>query len=60
LGKNNLDFLIGIGLDYQIANKWRFSLEPTFSRAISPVYQKDKFSAIPKKASVALSVNYQF
>ncbi len=60
LGKNNFDYLLGMGLDFQAAKNWRFSVEPTFSRAFSPIYKKDKFSATPKKASVALSVNYQF
>ncbi len=60
LGKNNFDYLLGIGLDFQAAKNWRFSVEPSFSRAFGPIYKKDKFSATPKKASVALSANYQF
>ncbi len=60
LGKNNFDYLLGFGLDFQANKNWRVSLEPTFSRAFSPIYEKGRFTAIPKKASVALAVNYQF
>ena len=61
LKNTTVDFLFGIGIDYDISNYLSIYFEPTVTHSISPVYQLNgKIKTYPIIASLNIGLAYRF
>ena len=60
LKKNTFDLTAGIEAEFKINNSTFLSLEPSFSRSLTPIFEKENVKTFPMMASVKIGVNYRF
>ncbi|MFK7771072.1 MAG: outer membrane beta-barrel protein [Saprospiraceae bacterium] len=60
LKSTTIDWLAGIEAEVKINESMYFSLEPSFSKSTSPIFEKNKVKTYPMMANVKVGVNYLF
>ena len=53
-----INYLVGIGLAYQIRPKTKIYVEPTFSRSIHPILKVGRASLFSQNQSINLGIRY--
>lgn len=56
----NLDVLAGVGMHYQANRQWSIGFEPTYQRAVTPVFEDKKIKVYPYSFGGQLGVRYRF
>jgi len=62
LRSTTVDFMAGAGVEAEvkIAKSTYLSFEPSFSKSLSPIFEKNDVKTFPMMASVKVGVNYHF
>lgn len=55
-----LDFMTGVEAEYKVSEKVSFSIEPSLSKSLTPVYEKQGLKTYPMMANVKVGFNYRF
>ena len=55
-----VDLIAGVEAEVKIAKSTYLSLEPSFSRSLTPIFEKSDVKTFPMMASVKVGVNYLF
>jgi len=55
-----LDLLVGVEAEIKLSKNIYFSLEPTFSQSVTPVFEKDDVKTYPSVASLRVGMNHYF
>lgn len=60
LNGRSLNALFGLEAEMKLNESTYLSLEPSFSRSINPIFEKEEVKTYPMMASLKLGVNYRF
>ena len=60
LKSTTINWLAGIEAEVKLNDAMYFSLEPSFSKSISPIFEKNQVKTYPMMANVKVGVNYLF
>lgn len=60
LKSTTINWLAGIEAEVKLNDSVYFSLEPSFSKSISPIFEKNQVKTYPLMANVKVGVNYLF
>ncbi len=59
LRAQNLEYLLGMGLEWQVAPKWQISVEPVFSQTIRPIFDNRQWKSSLVKSALTFGIQYQ-
>lgn len=54
------DLMMGVEAEFKLSKSTYFSLEPTFSQSVTPIFERDGVKAYPSVASLNVGVNHYF
>ncbi len=60
LKSTTVNWLAGVEAEVKLNDAMYFSFEPSFSKSISPIFEKSKVKTYPMMANVKVGVNYLF
>ncbi|MEO1409826.1 MAG: outer membrane beta-barrel protein [Bacteroidota bacterium] len=53
------DYLLGLGLEWQVAPQWQLSVEPVFSQSLTPIFANERWKSTLVKSALTLGIQYQ-
>ncbi len=59
LRAQNIEYLLGMGLEWQVAPKWQISVEPVFSQTIRPIFDNRLWKSSLVKSALTFGIQYQ-